>query len=62
MERKFNLNVFPLTQNDMENIFKYIAVDLNVWNSPKVCLTFGEFYFNAIGFVFVKLTVVRINL
>ena len=28
MERKFNLNVFPLTQNDMENIFKYIAVDL----------------------------------
>lgn len=28
MERKFNLNIFPLAQNDMENIFKYIAVDL----------------------------------
>ena len=28
MERKFNLNIFPLAQNDMENIFKHIAVDL----------------------------------
>ena len=28
MERKFNLNIFTLAQNDMENIFKYIAVDL----------------------------------
>lgn len=28
MERKFNLNIFPLAQKDMENIFKYIAVDL----------------------------------
>lgn len=28
MERKFNLNIFHLAQNDMENIFKYIAVDL----------------------------------
>jgi addiction module RelE/StbE family toxin len=28
MERKFNLNIFPLAQKDMENIFKYISVDL----------------------------------